>query len=183
MVVGCTILTILVNCLWYLQGPYDVLFKNVSECKNMGKRSITYGTEIQKINKTYYLYTNNVTLNIEVTNNNQPLRIIAKSKTKKSSKWSVFVDVTGKACDMIETYAKDIATNFFLAAGVEYKCPIKKGTYQIKNFVINLNRLANVPVLPYGDGTAEISLYSLKRNRKVLESCYKLWAEIAPKVK
>ncbi|XP_075235745.1 uncharacterized protein LOC142332927 isoform X2 [Lycorma delicatula] len=163
-------------------GPYDVLFKNVTECKNMGKRSITYGTEIQKINKTYYLYTNNVTLNIEVTNN-LPVRVIAKSKTKESRKWSGVVDVTGKICDMIETFVKDIITELFLAGGVEYKCPIKKGTYQIKNFVINFNRVTNVPVLPYGELTVEIIIYSLKRNRKVLESCFMLWVEIAPKDK
>ncbi|XP_075236282.1 uncharacterized protein LOC142333196 isoform X1 [Lycorma delicatula] len=168
-------------CLWVENArPFVFLFKGITKCKNMGRNSVTYGTEIKKINSTHYTYSSNVTTNIEISNET-PVRVIIKMKLKDSNKWNSILEVTMKSCDGLERFGKVIITDIFASAGLEYKCPIKKRTYMIKNYEIDFSQIKTIPVLPYGEMTAEILLFSLKRKRKVLETCIKIEGEIAPK--
>ncbi|XP_075236283.1 uncharacterized protein LOC142333196 isoform X2 [Lycorma delicatula] len=148
-------------CLWVENArPFVFLFKGITKCKNMGRNSVTYGTEIKKINSTHYTYSSNVTTNIEISNET-PVRVIIKMKLKDSNKWNSILEVTMKSCDGLERFGKR--------------------TYMIKNYEIDFSQIKTIPVLPYGEMTAEILLFSLKRKRKVLETCIKIEGEIAPK--
>ncbi|XP_075218154.1 uncharacterized protein LOC142322945 [Lycorma delicatula] len=162
-------------------GPYVIKVKSLSECKNTGTHSLIIQIKVQMINKTHHAVTSNITSNIEL-NNDIRVRTIAKFKNGGADKWINILDVTLKMCDAIERHQfKNIVMDVFKAAGEDYKCPVKKGTYKINNYTIDFNEAFKLPVLPYGNLTSDILFYSLKRNRLVLESCINVEVEIAPK--
>ncbi|XP_075236344.1 chemosensory protein A 87a isoform X2 [Lycorma delicatula] len=148
-------------------------------CEKVGKNSSWMDTKAHKYNETHFAYTGNLTLNLE--QNNLWIRATMQSKPKGSNKWNSILSVRMKLCLAIERYIKKIVTEMFLNAGFKYTCPVPKGIYNVKDYIIDLDQIFNVPVLPYGFSKTQLMVFSMKRNRNVMETCLQVAFEIVPK--
>ncbi|XP_075229008.1 uncharacterized protein LOC142328824 isoform X2 [Lycorma delicatula] len=150
-------------CLWEeFAGPYYIKVKQMGRCRRMGRDSVIYSTKLHKVNRTHHGYTANVTFENDVDGWIQ-MYVVTKGT---NGRWNILTDVSMDACELIEKFAKRLITDIYESANEEYTCPIKKGTYYIKDYILDFGKITNIPVLPYGDYRAK-KTHEIKKLNKI----------------
>ncbi|XP_075214622.1 uncharacterized protein LOC142320572 [Lycorma delicatula] len=152
-------------------NPYYIHVQKISRCKRMGRHSLVYDTNIYNVNSTHQGYIGNFTVKTKISNE-MKIRIIAwMLPSGENKKWINAIDATVKACDGFDRFAKNILTDIFKASGAEYHCPVEAGNYFINNYIINFERMTNIPNPSFGELKFNMLLYSMNKNKRILESC------------
>ncbi|XP_039280271.1 uncharacterized protein LOC120350539 [Nilaparvata lugens] len=132
-----------------------------------------------KLNRTHFVYSGILTIGVDLDDNAR-FKIVAANKGT-NGRYNNVMDVEVKPCDLFNKFAKEIAKSVYEHCNLTYKCPHKKHTCEMKNWLVNFN-VHDIPALPYGEYRIDGSLLKIHQyKRKELISCVRSYALITPK--
>ncbi|XP_068084397.1 uncharacterized protein [Anabrus simplex] len=163
----------------FCKGPYDLEIKSFEQCDDPGNGEISISLKMRKISKYNYSYDVNWTTH-KTFSDDRGIKM-----RFDVSKWGIggwgfnaYVYETYQPCKEGRTFAPDVVDSFFNSSGVDPpRCPIKQGTYYLRNWTIELDPSSYFPELPYGKYKGEC-IFLLNKERL---GCWRLNAEITEK--
>ncbi|KAL1122726.1 hypothetical protein AAG570_003053 [Ranatra chinensis] len=159
------------------QGPYDIIVKQIAECKERGSDEFKLvGNLIRRHNRTAAIYSGTLVIPREVNNSYKLSPVVAFFGNGGWKSATHGIDVGG-VCMLLINFAPSILKTALAPLGVPPPyCPIPPGNYTINNMSLHVD--IKMPVVPYTSYRVDFQFF-YKDGKKV--GCKRIFVQSVPK--
>ncbi|XP_054281092.1 uncharacterized protein LOC128998770 [Macrosteles quadrilineatus] len=156
-------------------GPYDLIVSRCEACDDMGTDEIHFGTKMSRKDNKLKTYTNDVVFLVPW---DDTVKLDLEGQFLRNGAYvPKYMTQSFKTCERARKTLKHLTEGFFGAAGYNFtSCPLPAGTYQVKDWVVDL-KLDDVPSIIYG--SYKILVTFSKKGKRL--GCLAVYLDVVPK--
>ncbi|XP_067004186.2 uncharacterized protein [Anabrus simplex] len=143
-----------------LSGPYEVNVLEFIECQNMTDNRMKYTTKLTKKSKSEKVWSTNFTLPVDMDENSKMVLDADIWGTTGGWNKNAFHHEVRDLCKLMKQDLPDLYEKLIVHFGMNEGCPVKKGTYEVKDYPTKFGIQKKFPELPYGKFRAEMRMFS-----------------------
>ncbi|KAK7862108.1 hypothetical protein R5R35_012233 [Gryllus longicercus] len=145
-----------------LGGPYTVDLQSVDRCEDQGRNLLVYTTRLHKKSAMEYEYSGPWRWPFDLDDDNWHVRLEAERWGSRGWGKNALSFDSKKPCSDALSLVGDMFRGIAEAAGFAPTCPVPKGNYTVKNWVVKLQ--LPFKELPYGTYSIDV-VFSYKGER------------------
>ncbi|XP_068083871.1 uncharacterized protein [Anabrus simplex] len=149
-----------VHAAYKLSGPYEVNILEVNQCQDMTDNKVKYTTKLTKKSKSEKVWSTSFTLPIDLDEESK--MVLDADIWGSTGGWNKngFHHEAENLCKLLTDDLPDLYQKLLEHFGLNEGCPVKAGTFEVKDFPTKWGIQKKFPELPYGKFRAEVKVFS-----------------------